>query len=77
MTVHPMAQKSKFTFDDTVQLTTFPDAPERIDAQAWVVGVMERGEGAYMAQFPPGYIYTIEFEDGTSTDVHESQLKAW
>jgi hypothetical protein len=72
-----MSAKSKFTFDDVVQLTSFPSDPKRLGTQAWVVGVMERGEGPYMAQFPPGYIYTIEFEDGSSTDVHEDQLKAW
>lgn len=40
----------------------------------WVVGVFDDRPGGYFDQFPPGTIYSIEFEDGSSVEVHESML---
>lgn len=44
--------------------------------RAWVVGVTpENGRiGSHYDQFPPGNVYTIEYEDGESVDIHESDL---
>ena len=45
--------------------------------RAWIVGVAAESEGrvgSYYDKFPPGTVYTIEFEDGTSTDAHEDEL---
>ena len=67
--------KPKFNYDDTVKVR--PDAaPElRPGATAWVVGVFETRPGSYFDKFPDGVIYTIEFEDGSSADVHEMSLE--
>lgn len=48
--------------------------PVRVGARAWVVGISLEGErrGAFLEKFPAGIVYTIEFEDGDATDVHES-----
>ena len=67
--------KPKFNYDDTVRVC--PDViPElRPGATAWVVGVFETRSGSYFDKFPDGVIYTIEFEDGSSADVHEMNLE--
>jgi hypothetical protein len=47
--------------------------------QAWIVGVFE-GEGrrgTYFERFPPGSVYSVEFEDGASAEVHEDDLELW
>ena len=32
--------------------------------------------GPYFDQFPPGVVYSIEFEDGASIEVHGDRLEA-
>ncbi len=43
--------------------------------KAWIVGVFESQPGKYFEKFPEGVVYTIEFEDGTSTEAHETDLE--
>ena len=67
----------RLTCNDTVRVK--PEAPQQLrpGALASVVGVHE-GEtrwGKYMEQFPAGAVYTIEFEDGSSVNLHESLLE--
>ncbi|WP_095207330.1 hypothetical protein BGP89_14335 [Luteimonas sp. JM171] len=67
---------SKFDFDDIVcAIAGLPES--RLGLKAWIVGITspESRRGSYYEQFPPGEIYTVEFEDGSSVDVHESGLK--
>jgi hypothetical protein len=69
---------NRFDFDDIVRARDgVPEA--RRGTKAWIVGIASGKErmGAYYARFPPGTVYTIEFEDGDSTDVHESELEAY
>lgn len=65
----------KFNFDDVVCARS--GVPQvRLGTKAWVVGVAsdEKRSGSHYEKFPPGTIYTIEFEDGDSVDIHESDL---
>jgi hypothetical protein len=65
----------KFTYNDIVKVSG--DAgPELRRGRAWVVGIFEQRPGHYFDRFPDGVVYTIEFEDGTSEEVHESCLVA-
>lgn len=32
-------------------------------------------EGEYLKKFPPGVIYSVEYEDGNSVDIHEENLE--
>ncbi|WP_137939194.1 hypothetical protein [Chitinivorax sp. B] len=66
---------SEFDYDD--QVIVADDAPQdcRPGCKAWVVGVFENHDGAYFKGFPGGVVYTIEFEDGTSIEIHESKLR--
>lgn len=68
---------AKFTYNDVVQLVK--DCNGRpIHERAWIVGVFEmRPKGAYFDKFPTGAVYSIEFEDGSSIEVHESVLRAY
>lgn len=67
-----------FNFDDMVCVIGGV-TNERIGTMAWVVGITREDEriGSYYTRFQPGTVYTIEFEDGDSTDVVESDLTHW
>jgi hypothetical protein len=68
---------SKFTYNDIVRIReTGGVAASR---KAWIVGVFEKRpqQGTYFDKFPPGVVYTVEFEDGSSTEFHEDDLQAW
>ena len=64
----------KFDYDDVVKVVK--DAPEslRPDQKAWIVGIFVDRSGKYFEQFPEGTVYSIEYEDGSSTEVHEAHL---
>lgn len=47
------------------------------NGRACVVGVFEdRPSGVYFDKFPLGVVYTVEFEDGSSGEIHEDNLVA-
>jgi len=68
---------NKFTFDDIVRVKD--DAPNslRRGQKAWVIMVFlpHDRSGSYFEQFPPGILYSIEYEDGEAVDVHEDFLE--
>jgi hypothetical protein len=68
---------ARFNYNDIV--TASPSAPPvfRPGARAWIVGVYENQTDAWLKRFPPGVVYSIEFEDGSSIEVHESMLEKW
>jgi hypothetical protein len=68
---------SKFTHGEVVRVMEGAPKEMRPGAQAWIVGVIEAGKrkGRYFEQFASGAVYTIEFEDGSSIDVDESDLE--
>ena len=63
---------AKFTYNDIVRVRPGSAATPRRD-RAWVVGIFEKH--LYFDKFPEGDFYTIEFEDGTSIEVHEDELE--
>ena len=71
---------SKFTFDDMVRVRgdAAPGSLRR-GQKASVTMVFLPGDrsGSYFAQFPPGIVYSIEYEDGESVDVHEDFLEIY
>ncbi|MGJ7903513.1 hypothetical protein [Lysobacter sp. 1R34A] len=68
---------SKFTYDDIVRVAEAADGPLRPGSIGWVVGVFEdRPPGAHFSRFPPGVVYTVEYEDGAANEIHESWLEA-
>lgn len=70
---------SKFTWDDIVCVAANSRTQLHSPMQAWIVGVFE-GEGrrgTYFERFPPGSVYSVEFEDGASAEVHEDDLELW
>ena len=69
--------KPKFTYDDIVLIQKASGLPGRIGARAWVIAVFpERSSrpGSAFDRFPDGPIYTVEFEDGSSAEMHEDWL---
>jgi hypothetical protein len=69
---------AKFTYNNIVKAKQGSPSILRSGEKAWVVGVVEveKRNGSYFDQFPPGVIYTIEFEDGASIDAHEDDLES-
>jgi hypothetical protein len=66
--------RPKFTYNDIVRVST--DSEQRFTKKAWIVGIFEtRPEGGYFDRFPEGVVYSIEFEDGSSIEVHELELQ--
>jgi hypothetical protein len=68
--------KPKFNYDDVVQVRLTASQQLRPGAKAWIVGVFETRPGPYFDKFPEGVVYTIEFEDGFSVEIHEQDLEA-
>jgi hypothetical protein len=67
--------KPKFSYDDVVRVRTSANTGLRPGAKAWVVGIFETRLGPYFDRFPEGIVYTIEFEDGSSIEIHEEDLE--
>jgi hypothetical protein len=67
---------TKFNYDDIVQVRSTAAPDLRPGARAWIVGVFEKRPGPFFDKFPEGVVYTIEFEDGASLEVHEADLEA-
>jgi hypothetical protein len=67
---------AKFAYDDIVKIIDGAASELRPGSKAWVVGVFEEKDrqGQYFEIFPEGVVYTIEFEDGKSTEIHEADL---
>jgi hypothetical protein len=68
---------STFTWNDTVE--TIEEAPTRLrpGSRAWVVGISAPHEwsGSFLAEHPTEFVYTIEFEDGSSVEAGEAMLR--
>lgn len=66
---------AKFAYNDivTVRAGAGHGLP---NGRACVVGVFEDRPGVYFDKFPPGVVYTVEFEDGSSEEIHEGDLMA-
>lgn len=67
--------KPKFNYDDVVQVRLTAAPQLRPGAKAWIVGVFETRPGSYFDKFPEGVVYTIEYEDGSSVEIHEQDLE--
>jgi len=70
---------AKFNYNDIVMVSLTASERLRPGAKAWVVGVTAEDErrGAYYETFRPGNVYTIEFDDGASVDIHEDEIDYW
>lgn len=71
-----MKAMPKFTWGDLVRISEGAPAKVRPGSAAEVVGLSEESErrGSYLDQFPRGVVYTVEFEDGNSAEVHEQHI---
>lgn len=69
----------KFTFDNIVRIRSEAPQELRPDAKAWIVMVHAGPTrwGAYFETFPPGVVYSVEYEDGSSAEIHESLIELW
>jgi hypothetical protein len=66
---------ARFTYDDIVVLRDTARVAERRGERAWVVAVLEDRVRFPLSQFPPGVIYSVEFEGGDAIQVHEDEIE--
>lgn len=66
---------TKFNYNDIVCVRPDFDSEFYRGRKAWIVGVFENRPGPYFDKFPIGVVYSVEFEDGSSTEFHESDLE--
>ena len=68
---------NKFAFDDTVRVKE--DAPNSLrrgqKASVTMVFLPDDRSGSYFNRFSPGVLYSVEYEDGESADIHEDFLE--
>lgn len=65
----------KLDYGDRANVADSAGIDLRPGALVWVVGVFsDRPSGSYFEKFPAGVVYSVEYEDGTSTEIHEDQL---
>jgi len=67
--------KPLFNYDDVVKVRRDASSELRPGAKAWIVGVFETRPGKFFDKFPEGIVYSIEFEDGSSIEIHEADLE--
>lgn len=71
-------QRCMFTYDDFVLVRS--DVPEafRPGQHASVIAIFGPDDrirkAPHFSQFPAGFVYTVEFEDGEAIDIHEAML---
>jgi hypothetical protein len=66
---------AQFTYDDIVVLRDTARAVERRGRKAWVTPVLNDRARWPLEQFPPGVVYTVEFEGGDAIHVHEDEVE--
>jgi len=66
---------TKFTYDDIVKAKSGTATQLRPGERGWIVAVLEDRRRIPLPQFPPGVVYTMEFEDGAAVNVHEDDLE--
>jgi hypothetical protein len=67
---------ARFSYDDTVRIVRCADEKYKPGAVVSIIGIFkEKPSGSYFEEFPPGTIYTIEYENGEAIDIHESLLE--
>jgi hypothetical protein len=67
----------KFDYDSLARVPGELGGGKGAYRKAWVVGVFEERKEVYFDRFPPGTVYTVEFEDGSSMEIHEDDLEPW
>ena len=75
LTFRSIIDMTKFTYDDMVKVVAHAPEALRPGKQAWIVGVFDDRPGSYFDKFSSGTVYSIEFEDGSSLEIHESDLE--
>jgi hypothetical protein len=65
---------ARFNYDDIVRIKAGRMGSGR--GRAWIVAIIDDRQRFPLREFPPGTVYSIEFEDGDAIDVHEDDLEA-
>jgi hypothetical protein len=66
---------TKFTYSDIVRARASADPTCRPGQRAWVIAVLDNRSHFPLPEFPPGVVYSVEFEDGVAVDVYEADLE--
>lgn len=68
---------ARFDYDDVVRVSEGLTSEK--GRKGWVIAVFADDDrpGDGFSHFAPGVVYTIEFEDGVTKEVHEKKLTPW
>jgi hypothetical protein len=68
---------ARFGYDDVVRVSE--GSARKKGRKGWVIAIFsdDNRPGMSFAHFAPGVVYTIEFEDGATEEVHEKDLAPW
>lgn len=66
---------TKYSYNDTVRVRHDSGSVDNRGRTAWIVGIFEHRPGPYFDKFPDGVVYSVEFDDGSSTEFHETDLE--
>lgn len=66
---------AKFTYSDIVRARSSADSTCRPGERAWVIAVIDNRVHFPLRQFPPGVVYSVEFEGGKAVNIHEDELE--
>ena len=65
---------AKYNYNDTVYVRDDSGNVDDRGRKAWIVSIFESRPGPYFDKFAEGVVYSVEFEDGSSNEIHESDL---
>lgn len=67
----------RFNWDERIRISDDASAPFRPGTLANIVGIYSGASrrGQYFDRFAPGTVYTVEFDDGKSVDIHEDDIE--
>jgi len=66
---------AKYTYNDIVTAKSTASPVARPGEKAWVIAVLENRTHFPLKEFPPGVVYTVEFEGGDAVNIHEDDLE--
>lgn len=67
------------TYNDIARVTRTAPETLRPGEKCWVIGVLTPEDRARLPlpNFPPGTVYSVEYEGGQAMDIHEQHLEPW
>jgi hypothetical protein len=70
-----MLAMAQLEYDQIVKIKSTSKLAARRGSRGWIVAILEDRNRYPLEEFPPGIVYSVEFDDGQAIDVHEDDLE--